>query len=199
MLLMENLSPDARREWEREYTRVVRKLCRRDDRRIVLKSPDITCKLDATVRLFPQAKYVHICRDPYDVARSVVNMLEKTHGIASFQGIPARPELEERALALCEDVYRGYLAQRALIPEGNLAEIRYEDLVAGPVETMGAVYRALSLPGFEAAAGRIRALMDSRSDYQPNRFQLNEEFGNKIRDRLGFAFEAFGYDKDRAF
>ena len=43
------------------------------------------------------------------------------------------------------------LADKSLIPAGNLVEVRYEDLDKEPLAQLRKIYETLSLPGFAEA------------------------------------------------
>ncbi len=194
-LILENLTPGQRQEWMNKYRKVIRKLSFKKSNRLLLKSPDITCKIRECVELFPDAKYIYIYRNPYKVVRSTVHMLTKTCNMASLQGMPSEEVIEDCAISMSEEVYKGYLAQRNLIPAERLIEIKYEELVKAPMPLLKKIYESIGLPGFEVAAPLFQEYLDSLADYQTNKFVIEDRLKNKIDQKLDFMFEAFGYEK----
>jgi len=78
--------------WKRTLVGFLKRLTLRQRKRIVLKSPTHTARLDVLVELFPQAKFIHIVRDPYVVFPSTVHLwksLYSTQGlqVPTFQGL----------------------------------------------------------------------------------------------------------------
>jgi len=49
-------------------------LFRGTEKRLLLKSPVHTARIKLLLKLFPDAQFVYIHRNPYDVFRSAVNM-----------------------------------------------------------------------------------------------------------------------------
>jgi omega-hydroxy-beta-dihydromenaquinone-9 sulfotransferase len=95
---LSGLTPRQRDEWGRALVQFTKIVARRDPRRLVLKSPPHTARVPELLKLFPDAKFVHIVRDPYVVFASTVNLwnsFARRHGLqtlhASQSVDPARP------------------------------------------------------------------------------------------------------------
>ena len=71
---LQNLPPRAVARWQRAYLGFLRRLTFKDPRRLILKSPPHTCRIKLLLELFPDARFVHIVRDPYVVFPSTVNL-----------------------------------------------------------------------------------------------------------------------------
>ena len=52
----------------------------------------------------------------------------------------------------------------------------------------------LELSGFEAAAPRFQAYVDSQRGYQKNKFDISPRLVRKINAKLGFYMEHYGYE-----
>jgi hypothetical protein len=87
-----------------------------------------------------------------------------------------------------------FLADKSLIPKGNLVEIKYEDLDKEPLEQLRKIYETLSLPGFAEAEPAFRAYLDSIAGYQKlSHKTLDDGAITKINRNWQFAFDALGY------
>src|SRR4051794_15514810 len=89
---LDGLSPRALASWKRAFLGFVREVTYRKPRRLVLKSPTHSCRIRHLLSLFPDARFVHIVRDPYVVFPSTVNLwksLYRTHGLQkpTFAGL----------------------------------------------------------------------------------------------------------------
>src|SRR5260370_42416740 len=89
---LEKLPPREFRTWKTLFLRFVRQLTFKDSRRLILKSPTHSCRIKTLLELFPDARFVHIVRDPYVVFPSTVNLwktLYLTHGLQTptFAGL----------------------------------------------------------------------------------------------------------------
>ena len=86
------------------------------------KTPEYINDLDVLLRLFPQAKFVHIVRDGRDVALSTF----QTHFGAKNIGKAA---LEWNQQMVCVEMFK------KSVEPGQLVEIKYEEFIQKPVET----------------------------------------------------------------
>jgi hypothetical protein len=91
-------------------------------------------------------------------------------------------------------ILKKYLAERELIPHGNLVEIGFDHLEAAPLLTVKAVYDRLGIDGFKEAESAISAYLDSVKGYKKNKFKPP---GGKLKERIDTEwklwFETFGY------
>jgi hypothetical protein len=191
-----NFSPEspAYEEWKRTYLGTLRKaavLMRRE--RSLLKSPATMGNLNVVLELFPNAKFIHIKRNPYKVIPSQVH-LHKT--MARKYGLEAvtDEQLVDFALYQYQGYMEGFLRDRQRIPPGNLIEIRYEDFVADRMHGLRTIYDSLALGDFAAMAGPLQDYINTVANYEPHRFSEDPGLRGRINARLGFAFAALGYE-----
>lgn len=78
------------------------------DKRLVLKSPVHTARVKLLLELFPDAQFVYIHRDPYDVFRSAVNMADKTYWY-SYLNTPTDDQIMEFILTQYETLFHEYI------------------------------------------------------------------------------------------
>jgi hypothetical protein len=76
-LTLRDASADEVAEWKSSLLWLMRKLSFKYGRPLLLKSPGHTCRIKPLLQLFPQAKFVHIHRNPYDVLRSTRHWLRE--------------------------------------------------------------------------------------------------------------------------
>jgi hypothetical protein len=190
---LEGLTPGARRAWKRALLRFLRRVNFKDPRRLVLKSPTHTCRIPTLLELFPDARFVHIVRNPYALFPSTVNLwktLYQTHGLQrpTYQG------LEEHVFTTFNHLYRRLEEGRRLVRPGRFHELRYEDLLADPVGQMRALYDALELGGFEALEPRLEQYLRAQAGYRTNAYpSLSPELEAEITRRWGEVIERYGY------
>lgn len=109
------------------------------------------------LKLFPNAKFIYIARNPYFIYSSNITHFSSTFETLSFQRI-SKEELSANVLASYKKIIIDhYEQQKQLIPEGNLLEIRFEDFVAHPLQQAEAIYERLNLPGWEQAQAASRS------------------------------------------
>ncbi len=189
------LSALERREWTAAYLRLLRTATLRcGGKRLVLKDPTNTGRIPALLELFPDARFVHIVRDPYRVLPSTLGIYRVVLAKSQLQRA-SEGEIEEAVLAVFERMMRKYLEDRTLIPAGNLAETRYEDLEARPMGEMARIYGELGLDGFETAAPAIEAYLASLGSFRKNQYRVDASVVAKVNGRWEFALDAWRYPR----
>lgn len=190
-------STEERARWVRSLRTFAAKLTVRHGRRLVLKSPLHTARIPLLLEAFPDARFVHLHRDPYRVYQSTLNMERKVEPLFRYQR--SRPAgLEGRVLGRYADTMRAYLADRDRVPAGRLVETSYAELSGEPLACLETIYAGLELGDLTEARPRIERYLRSLRDYERNVYpQLPEADRGRVREAWGFAFEAFGYVRGR--
>ncbi len=162
----------------------------------MLKSPTHTCRIPALLELFPNARFVHIVRDPYVVFPSTVNLwksLYDTHGLQR----PTFAGLEEHVFDAFTHLYARLEQSKALLAANRFHELRYEDLIADPVGQMRLLYERLELDGFKAFLPRLNDYLAASAGYKTNRYpNLSAEVRAEITRRWGPVIRQYGYEKE---
>jgi hypothetical protein len=194
---LESVSPQGRKRWKRGLRWFLKSLTIRTPKRIVLKSPPHTSRVKILLEMFPRARFIHIVRNPYVLFPSTMNLWKRLYRDEGLQ-VPKFEGLEEHVFQTFERMYEVFERDEALIPPGQLCEVRYEDLVANPVERMRTVYENLDLGNFEAVRPAIEAYFADKADYQTNRYELAPELRAEVTRRWGFFLDRYGYRQELA-
>ncbi len=193
-VLFEDVSDREVERWKRTYRSFLKAIyLDRGKKRLVLKNPANTARLRTLLEMFPEARFIHIYRNPYVVYPSTTLMRQAGLEGFSLQGRTV-PRLGERVLTDYRLMMQRYFETRNLVPKGRLHEIRFEDLEADPLGQMEAAYDALGLEGFDAARPKMEAYVHSLRGYRKNRYTLDEETIGRIGSRWAFAIDRWGYD-----
>ena len=190
---LSGLTPRQYETWKRTFYRFVQTVAYRDPRRLVLKSPPHTARIPALLELFPDAKFVHIVRDPRVLFSSTVNLwmsMAKRHG---FQTPKRTPELEAKVFREFRTIHERYRATEGLIPKGNLVEVRYEEFVKDLVGGTERLYAGLGLDGFAEAKPKLEAYANRSAGYETNKYEQSAELKGRIAKEWGDIIAAQGY------
>jgi hypothetical protein len=87
-VLCQGLSTATLARWQVLYDGVLRKATlAMDGRRLILKNPANTGRIPLLLAMFPDAKFIHICRNPYTVFLSARHFQEQVTALCAFQRI----------------------------------------------------------------------------------------------------------------
>ena len=102
--------------------------------------------------------------------------------------------LEEHVFETHTHLYERIEQGKKLIPPGNFHELRYEDLVAHPVEELQKMYQALGMAGFDRFRPRLEDYLKANADYKTNRWPpMSDELKAEIARRWAGVIERYGY------
>jgi hypothetical protein len=192
-VLLEGAAAGVAAEIKRHYLRLLQiATLHAGGRRLVLKNPVNTARIRLLIELFPDAKFVHIHRNPFDVFASTLHMHPRVFGMTTLQEM--RPaDTAAGIIELYADMMRRYLADRALIPSGNLVEVRFDDLERQPLAELARIYETLGLPGFAAAEPAFAGYIAAQKSYRKNSLTLAPADRARLIESWDFAFRALGY------
>lgn len=189
---LEHLSPQALASWKDAFFRLVQRLTFMHPKRLILKSPPHTCRIKTLLDLFPDARFVHIVRNPYIVFPSTVNLwkaLYRAHGLQR----PTFAGLEEHVYQTFLHFYERLEQGRQQIDPSRFYELRYEDLIRDPVEQVRALYQHMDLGGFDELLPRLEHYLAGTKDYATNRYELSPALRAEISQRWGDVIHKYGY------
>jgi hypothetical protein len=181
--------------WGHAMTTFLKKLTVRFGRPLLLKSPPHTARIRLLLGLFPDARFVHIHRNPYDVFRSERHTIRVGQPLCQFREGPLQ-DGDDRVISVYTEMYDAYFEERGLIQEGRFCDVGYEDLGREPVGVVGSIYEALGLLGFEELRPKLARYLASIAGYHKNRY---EELPESLRRRIAHdwcrSFEKWGYER----
>ena len=212
-LNMTGLAPEQIEEWKAGFLSFLQKVnlrskheqkCLESVRRLVIKSPYHTARLHILRQMFPEAKFIHIVRDPCEVFPSTVRLwraLFETQGCQKPEfGAPAEdvPDLEQYVFDSMDLLYRDFFTEVAQIPAQNFCQIRYEDLIQAPIEEVARIYSQLQFGSFEKIRPKLEAHLRELEGYTTNKHHISPHQRAEVYRRWGWYMDRFGYHAQSA-
>lgn len=192
-ILFDNVAPAQIEKWGKDYLQLLRKVAyAANGRQLLLKNPAHTGRIPHLLKLFPNAKFIHVIRNPLPVYASTCKLIEKFLDLFSLQKYDL-DGVSEHVLERYRLLMQRYLRDRELIPPGQLIEVRHEDMVADPMQVLERIYSDLRLPGFDEARPRMASYVSTLSNYQTNNYAFDPDTTSRVRKACDFAFDTWGY------
>ena len=192
-VLFNDLSSQIETEWQTAYLRILKKATyKMNGKRLILKNPANTARIKTLLKMFPDAQFIHIYRNPYAVFASTKNLYRKLLPSLELQEVSDR-EIEENILLIYREMMLKFFEDKQLIPQGNLVEIAYEDLIAKPLDIIEKIYQQLELNNFDDNRAEFEIYINTKSKYQSNQYQLTNEDKSKVVENWNFALKEWHY------
>ena len=162
---------------------------------VVAKNPAFSQRIPQLLKVFPEAKFIHLVRNPLETIPSRLSLIRAIWRRRFSEEIEMNAEQVE---TIVEDSIRTYTAAHRDLPQlpsGSQVTIPYEELIGDLGVAVDRIYGELDLPG--PGKGLIEALerrkstetnRKSRHEYSLEEFGLSEE---DLRARLGAAVSDF--------
>jgi hypothetical protein len=180
--------------WKEKYLELIKTATfNMGGRRLVIKNPANTGRIPILLEMFPNAKFIFLHRNPYEVFLSTRNLYNKALPYSQLQEI-SDEEIDANILTFYKDMMQHYLNDKNLIPPRNLIEVGYRDLDKTPLPVMRRIYNRLNFWPYARVRGRLRRYLDSLKDYQKNSYQISQVDIENVNHHWKFAFEEWGYN-----
>ncbi len=193
-LTLAELSEKQRSEWREKLLWFMRALTyHTSGKQLVLKSPPHTGRMAELAKLFPGAKFIHLTRDPRKLFLSTMRLWKSLESVQALQNSQPESLMREYVSECLTRMYTQFESDRTQIDSQNLVDIRYEDLVADPVETLRVLYQRLQLGDFSLIEPALRTRLERHQDYQPNTHASDPELEREILERWPDYARRYGY------
>ena len=150
-LTFQGVSEKEVERWKAALVVLLKKLTYKYRRPLVLKSPVHTARIRLLLEMFPDARFVHIHRNPYTVFQSTRWLYEKTVSNGYLQ----YPQAEH----INDGILRRYI---------KMYDAFFEDLKKDMLDQVGSIYENFGIPGFRDAEPAFRRYVDSIASYKKN-------------------------------
>jgi len=178
--------------WKSEFIRFLKRLTFFENKKPLLKSPPHTARINLLLEMFPDARFIHIVRHPYDMFMSNLLLWRDAISINFLQSVTAE-DIIELVLSTYEQLYQCYFREKINIPEGQLVEIKFEDFEKKPMDELARIYDYLGLAGFKEMAPSAQSYLKSLGHYRKNSFSMTPDVKALIYQRWRETFDRYGY------
>lgn len=158
------------------------------------KNPPNTSRVKVMLELFPNAKFIYLMRNPYTVFESTRNFFLNTIKPLQLHFI-SDEEMEQNILRNYMELYHAYKEQKHLIPDGNLFEIKFEDIEKDAYGLTEQMYAQLQLPGWEESKEAIAQYIGKKSGHRKNRYDYDPRTVQLVNEYWGEVFDDWGYER----
>lgn len=164
-----------------------------ESRRWLLKSPYHLPALEALLQTYPDAKIIHLYRDPLKSVSSFCSLTAAYRGICGRK--PEGHQIGGEAADFLQNAVARFLKSRESMSAINILDISYDDLIGDPLNTVKHIYRSFDMTladdTLEELKGRMSASLQIDGplhNYSPEQFGLT---GSDIQRRFSAYIDKF--------
>ncbi len=158
-------------------------------RRLVVKNPINTARIGFLKMLFPDARFVHLMRNPYTVFLSSKKFFTSLMPTLWFHEVTEK-EISDMVIDMYAKLYTDYLQEY----DASIVELKFEDLENEPVSSIERIYKDLNISGFETAKPFFESYLKEQKNYKKNTYYITKEEEQKINSKWGFFIKKWGYE-----
>lgn len=175
-VLFEDVTPGDVAHWSDHYEFLLRKISyAAGGQRLLLKNPPNLGRIPEVLKLYPDARFIHVYRNPWLVHASSMKLMERFTEDLAFQSHNPS-EIEAFISRRYAAIMKKWFADRALIPPENLIELRHEDIVAQPLKVVESIYEQFGLQAWTELKPRFQCYIDSLAGYQNNAYIFDPDY-----------------------
>ena len=193
-LLFDDITEKELKVFEEVFIKLIKiSLWNTNGTQFLSKNPPHTGRVKELVKMFPNAKFIYLMRNPYTVFESTRSFFTNTIQPLKLQDI-SNDEIEKNILSIYAKLYHKYEADKSCIPAGNLMEVKFEDFEADAMGMTEQIYRGLSIPGFAEARNDIEKYVGGKKGYKNNKYKYDDRTVQLVQDNWNFALEQWKYE-----
>ncbi|MFX1453526.1 MAG: sulfotransferase [Promethearchaeota archaeon] len=192
-ICLDHLSKKVLEKWQNAYLYLLKKTTLNvRGKQLILKNPANTARISLLLRLFPNAKFIHIYRNPYVVFVSMKNFYETTIKQFMLQDV-SMAEIEKFILTIYKGMMEKFFREKQLIPRENLIEVKFEDLEKDPINILERIYNHLRLKGFSKVRNQFEKYLLLLKNYKKNIYQFTKDKLNIVKEYWKFTINYWKY------
>jgi hypothetical protein len=192
-ICLDHLSKKVLEKWRNAYVYLLKKTTLNvKGKQLILKNPANTARIKLLLELFPNAKFIHIYRNPYVVFVSMMNFYETTIKQFMLQDVSIN-EIENDILLIYKEMMGKYFREKKLIPKENLIEVRFEDLEKDPIGILERIYEHFGLIGFNNVRNVFEKYLLLLKNYKKNIYKFTKDKINIIKEYWKFTIKYWKY------
>jgi hypothetical protein len=192
-VFFDGLTQDEIARWQRLVRYYFDKLSiGQGGRRLLIKNPVYTARVAILRKLWPEAKLIHIHRNPYKIFVSMRNFyaqLFRELALGPYQHV----DVDNFILAAYRRMMDAYTKESAGLPPHQLVELSFEDFQKAPMTELKRIYATLNLPGFAEAEPRFARYLDSVREYRKNVYSFPAEAKERVSRHWQTYIERWSY------
>ena len=178
--------------WSEAFSLFCRKLYFGNRKRLLLKNPFLSFRINEILTLYPSARFIHIYRNPLRVIPSTVHMWDIVGRQNSLNRNWVKPEVKEVSLnfrKMIEVIRKSF----STMPNDKYIEVKYEELLKDPLNGVKSIYKHFGIPFTEEYNAKLVCSLSEEKSYKANVHNITGKEMVLIEEELNEYLKTYNY------
>lgn len=180
------------KKWKKSFEDFCLRLSFINGKRVLLKNPFHSLRIPLLLAIFPNAKFIHIHRHPYEVVPSTIHMWDVVGNENKLNNKPINANIRDVSV-LYGRVLSEIKDQSINLSEESMVEIGFSELENDPITVIKEIYNRLDLSYSQEFELRVKHWIEEMKTYRKNKYELSVSEKDSIREILSEHFIYYNY------
>lgn len=179
--------------WIDSFALFYKKLVFQYKKRILFKNPFHSLRIELLTKMFPNAYFIHIYRNPFVVIPSTQHMwsiVGRQNCLRKYQSDPLFSEVVSFYKTMISHIRKSI----ASLPDTSYSEVKFEDFEANPMDVLVNLYDQMGITFTSDQQQVILDFLKENKNYEKNRYTLSRAEANHISEELHHELKRYGYE-----
>lgn len=184
-------SPIARKKWQKAHLKFAKKIQSiHKGKTLVFKSPSNTAKMLEILEIYPDAKFIHIVRNPKDVIPSTLHLYQRILPEFSLQN-ETNFDLNSYVYDYYSQVMEKFLKNKGQLNKNQFFELKYEDFIQQPIQLLENTFNQLEI---STDLEKLKPFFVSRKNFSKNKFEIDKTLEKEIESNCSLVIQHYHYN-----
>ena len=188
-----DVSDDDKKDWRNKYDELIKKAnINTNGSQIIVKNPCNTARINQLLKMYPNAKFIHIYRNPVTVYLSTIKFFTELFPSVQLQNT-SQKVIQELVIEVYKRLHEDYFSQVHNIPKNQLYELKFEDFEKKPISYLKDIYQKLDIDDFDKSESLFREYFNVNKKYKKNTYSIQKNDLDLIIKEWRFVFKKYKY------
>ena len=186
-------SESDRIKWIKTYDKLIKRILiytKKDQ--ILIKNPSNTARIKTILSKYPNAKFIHIHRNPYFVYLSTYKFFYELFPAVQLQKT-SEETIHKLVLYNYKKIYEDYYNEYRMIPKNNLIDIKFEDFKDNPLHQIQSIYRTLGIESFNDSKSAFIDYINENKSHKMNTYKISKKRILEIENEFSSVIKKMNY------
>ena len=180
--------------WLKSYSDIIRRICLYTNKSdIIIKNPSNTARIKSLLKIYPNAKFIHIYRNPVFVYLSTYKFFSELFPSVNLQNIDKKV-LFDLIIYNYREMYKDYYNQKDLIPKENLIEFKFEDFKSDTMKYLLKIHKKFKIEVNKRIIKEYDSYLKDQRKHKMNSYSIEKDKLDILLKEFKLSFNSMNYE-----